>query len=218
MLNILKAEISYYKTSYFLMYAMLLLLSKYNWLMGVMGYIVLNSICSLRNKELRERNLAVLPVSILSPAVVRIVIHTVPFMLFTVVTFIALLLIKPSEWRLIEGLILVNGVMILMFSGYFILRDTSLEFFRKIGFTQQIFTKIVVILILAGNLLGIYTMMAMNRDWPNPAVDVIRFFRNDFPAYNPFSGDFGSYFFLLFSVTFALISVFTYTKRKSFLE
>ncbi len=218
MLKILKAEISYNKTSILLMYIMLLLLSKYSWFMGVMGYITLNSINTLRNKEFRERKLAILPVSIASPAVARIILHTFPFIIFTAFTFAALLIIDPDQWKLIEELIYVNGILITIFSLYFILRDKCLYFFRRIGFTQKIFTKILVIFILVTNLLGIYTMIAVDKDWPNPAVDVIKFFREDFPAYNPFSGEYGSYYFLILSMVLAVSTIYTYSKRKSYLE
>ncbi|MCP4725025.1 MAG: hypothetical protein GY863_08320 [bacterium] len=218
MLKILKAEISYNKASLVLLFALFLMLSKYDFLMFLLAFVMLNTINTIRNKELRERRLALLPVSIASPAISRIMIMALPFLIFTVFTFIVLLIIKAEEWRLIKSWIVVNGLIIMGFSVYFILRDLTLEYFRRIGLTKNIFIKIVFIFIIFMNLLGIYTMLATNADWPNPAGDIIKFFREDFPAYNPFSGEYGSYYFLILSVMLAASTIYTYSKRKSYLE
>ena len=218
MLKILKAEISYNKASLILLFALLLMVSKYDFLMFLLAFVMLNTINTTRNKELRERKLALLPVSMSSPAIVRITILAMPFLIFTVFTFTALLIISRDEWRLIESWIFVNGLIIMGFSVYFILRDLTLEFFRRIGLTKNKFVKIVFIFIIFMNLLGIYTMLATNNDWPNPAGHVIRFFKEAFPAYNPFSGEYGGYYFLIFSVMLAASTIYTYSRRKSYLE
>jgi hypothetical protein len=53
---------------------------------------------------------------------------------------------------------------------------------------------------------------------PDPAGHVIRFIKHAFQTYNPFRGEYGSFYFLLVSFIAAFFSVFTYTGKKTFIE
>ncbi|MFC1564544.1 hypothetical protein ACFL6G_06375 [candidate division KSB1 bacterium] len=218
MLKILKAEINYNKANLALMFLFLLMLSGSSFIRFFAAIIILYVMNSVRNKELRERRLAILPVGINNPAIARVLFFALPFLIYTLLTLIVLAIIRPDELELINRLLIGNGIIIGGFSVYFIVRDLFLDFFRRLGFTKKKSVIIFMVIIVFFNLLGVYTMIALQKEFPNPVEDIIKFIRVSILPNNPFAGEYGSLYFLICSMILGFGTIISYSKRKSFLE
>jgi hypothetical protein len=167
-----------------------------------------------RNREKRDCYVIRLPLSVTKLGAVRlltiamgIAIHVLLYMPFP------LLAGKPLSS---PGFLIALGIIVSLFSIYFIFRDTLFLFFRRIGLTSNRVLVIAVFLGLGLNILGMKAAFQAKTTGKAPVfVDAIaHFLIRD----NPFTGEFGLLKFLLCSAVLAFLSILAFKRRRSFVD
>lgn len=114
------------------------------------------------------------------------------------------------------ALSMIFGIILLVFSVYFITRDLLLDFFRKLGFTKERVIVALLLVVVGFNILGVYVMIQTNTSGtaPLPVRATFDFLRRN----NPFSGEYGAVKLLALSTLLVSLTVFSFGRRKSYLD
>ncbi|MFQ5769025.1 MAG: hypothetical protein ACE5HX_00710 [bacterium] len=224
MLNLLKAEFKYHKTIFIVYLSLIPLISiqacysvivdlSANYVMGMLMLALLQNWIASRNKERRERKYTLLPISIWKIALTRI-----SFIMLTctgawVAYFLMTFFIKPAVSLNHTRFILILGLMLIMFSIYYVLRDLLLDFFNRIGWTKdkRKMAAVVIVLGLTLFLMGTFIFALRTEGTatpPSSLIKIIRYFLYD----NPFTEC------IVLGMILVMISIFTFNHRKSYLE
>jgi len=166
-----------------------------------------------RNKEIRDQQLARLPVSMTELALARLAGIVIPGLGLIALHLTGLELSDQLKFRTIEWVSILFSLILIGFSFYFISRDRLLNWFRINRFypmTKERMTSLLYLLIAIINILGIYTFIVQ----PPWIGQMVGFFIEN----NPINQPFGVPAFLLFSLIVAMVSVFTYRTRTSYIE
>lgn len=187
-----------------------------NYLKFWMIFIIPQMWNSYRNKENRIRQIATVPLSLNSFAIHRLLAIIVPMVIFCTFSAIILIIAQKAAILSLSSYALMMGALLLMFSLYFISRDLTISFLRRLGMTRQKAILLLSLMVLGINFLGLTVLMVFNAK-SGPAKAVGHFF-DWVIAHYPFSGEYGNYKLFLVSLLFAGISILTFRNRKSYLE
>ena len=179
-------------------------------------FLMLQNWIAYRNKEHRERIHALLPVSPVQIATLRLLMI---FILAIVYVTVLLIFIKifdagmPAHLSLqLKGLSVIFGG----FAIYFLIRDHLMVFLRNRGISKNnVFVGLMLIL-LGLNLLGILAFVQVKAGLiPYEIIDSVMYF---IVGSNPFAGNIGIIKFAAFCFAVAGVTILSYQRRKSFLE
>ncbi len=224
MWRILKAELDYHKRLFAGFVGFVILLGFYaansfiedlspNYILFLMMFLLLQNWNTLRNKERRDFQIVQLPVSIGLIALARIVMIFIVFvMLVGPFTLMQFLLTRSVDY--IHSLIGL-GIILMGFSIYYIMRDQILLFLRKMGITQSKMRWGLAVSFLALNFLGIFFFIKTSKTGSPPVsldalVQFIRFIKGARPQ------DLVKFF--VPAITFACLTVISFSKRRSYFE
>jgi hypothetical protein len=182
----------------------------------VMIFLMLQYWIIFRNREKRDRRFVMLPVSIYQIALARILIMMVAGFAYISVYRLFINFFNPVEYVNSRKLLIAFALIIFFFSSYFIFRDLLLSFFRKIGFNKSRVIVAVTLLMLGLNILGLAVMM--NRNAAEPAFinihPIVMFFKTS----SLFNSNPGIARLLSANFLFALLTVFSFRRRRAYLE
>ena len=184
--------------------------------MFVMIFLMLQNWNTFRNKEKRDRQHATLPLSLNIIAGGRILLVIFPALGYIVLYALLVWVLDPVEPLSHRKLLTAFGFILLGFSVYFIFRDFLLSFFRKIGFNKSRMIVAGLLIILGFNLLALAAFMHSNSGGrlPFDIKPIITFFKTT-PLFN---SDDGVAKFLGFNFLIACLTVFSFSRRKAYLE
>lgn len=185
------------------------------WLMlvSVQNWII------FRNKENRDRQHALLPVSVVLRALARM--GLVVFLCTVIITIYCFIqfIVNPARPVAIMGAMVAFGIILIVFSIYFILRDLLLFFLRNnrlFKLSKERSKTILIFLVLILNFLGIYYFLIglSGRMEASGLVRMIRFIK-----YDPlFTTGPGIVRYMIGCSLFAGLTLLTYAGRKSYFE
>jgi hypothetical protein len=222
MLEVLKAEIRYSSKFFLVMMAFIPFLVLYRFYLDEeFAFSLLPTIILMvpliwniqRNKEHRDCQLGRLPLSIYAVGMARML---VPLLLSLSMGLLFLLLsaLIPASllWRnLIVWYIIMT--ILLIFSIYFILRDSLLYFLRHnryLSLSKENMIMLILGMVILLNLLGLYLFITENQG--------VVYLIGQLMKVNPFSGESGLGRLIITSMIMALVSVYTFSRRKTYLE
>ena len=224
MLQILKSEFLYNKYSYIAPHCFIGLLFVYqvlspgeaHFMIFLLTFIMVNQIHISRVREKRDRQHMLLPVSARQNALSRLILSLLFCCSAYVFYIILLVMFSDNPVIHVRALGILFGFNICAFSILFMLRDVYLMSGRSrvLKFIGSYTTLFLLFLVLM--LAGVWAFWITEQTGKPPAalVMLIDFIR----AYNPFSGPYGVYRFLGFSLLLAGLSVVSFSRRSSFAE
>lgn len=223
MAQILKAEIDYNLkliVGFFLFLPVMWLLSynafedlSPNYIMFWLMFIMVQSWNSIRNKEIREYQQAVLPLPRTSVAFARLGVVTILSLIMIAIHSMAIHLIQPERKMNFSTVMLPFAILLFMFSFYYLLRDRLLHFLRHnrvFKITKERTMNILMLTVFLGMIFGIVAFM-VRLTAIAPVIDFVI-------THNPFSGRFGFEKFFFPSLALAGLTIVTFNHRKSYLE
>jgi hypothetical protein len=224
MFHIIKAEIDYSKKLILICFALILLVCLYEVaISGVrIGYVLiliymLTTLWNVfRNKERRDYQLAGLPLSIRQIARARflmIFLACFSISLFYYLTYLAFNIRTPDEP---VKLIAYTGIILAGFSIYFGFRDFRVFSLRKIGLSRNRFKAILILIVLGLNFLIIYGIIQLKTSGEVPPL--IRYLDKINLLADPPANSSEIVIFFILSLILAYSTVFTFGRRKSYLE
>jgi hypothetical protein len=236
MWTLIKSELKYYKIHFLFWFNLLLLLVfiqawlpllptfmqegmnpvTFSFVLFWIIFLMFQMWVTLRNKENRTFQLISLPISYFSIAVARILMILFPCVLLLLISTILIFVGDFPTSNVLRRLIIINGIIISVFSLYFIIRDLFLPFFRRIGLSKERIIAGALLLGVALNLLGLLVFIKTKSG--NANFNFFNKIHNILVTYNPFSGDYGLIKFVLFFMSLAFLSVITFSRSKSYLE
>lgn len=172
-----------------------------------------------RNKENRDRQHALLPVPVVSRALTRMgLIIILCAAMITTYCFIQFA-VNPARPVAFMGAAVAFGIILIVFSIYFILRDLllfSLRNNRLFKLSKERSITVFIFLALILNLLGVYYFLIGldGRMESSGLIRMIRFLKYD-PFFNTGSGIIQ---FMIGCSLFAGLTLLTYAGRKSYFE
>jgi hypothetical protein len=187
-----------------------------NLLAFTMTLLMLQNWAVFRNKEKRVCQQIRLPLSLRRIALTRILLVMIASSGYLVLyAFICFGLMTSGRVNYV-ALSMIFGIILLVFSVYFILRDLLLDFFRKLGLTKERMIVALLLVVVGLNILGVYVMIQTNTSGtaPLPVRATFDFLRRN----NPFGGEYGAVKFLALSALLASLTVISFERRKSYLE
>lgn len=172
-----------------------------------------------RNKENRDYQQVRLPVSTGGIAMVRLGMVALLCVSMIALCCATQVIVKPAGPVVFKGMLVAFGIILLLFSTYFILRDLILFFLRNnrvFKLTKEHTKTVLIFVALLLNLLGVYYFLVGLRG-SEPSSGLIRIIR--FFIYNPlFTTELGIAKFVIGCLIFSGFSVVTFLRRKSYLE
>ncbi|MFC1554323.1 hypothetical protein ACFL7D_06795 [candidate division KSB1 bacterium] len=174
--------------------------------------VALNQIFIFRSKEGRERFTNRLPVQLTALAIARISIVLLPC-LFGIILMELLNLVQSGiESISINNSIILFGIVVLIYSIYFIFSDIMSVFSG--GKSNKNAMMVLIGLLTAFMFLGLFMFMKTSSGEPPSAlVNTIEFVINN----HPFRGEYGVMKFAVTALVSSVITVCTYIRRRSFL-
>ena len=172
-----------------------------------------------RNRENRDRQHALLPVSVVLRALARmgliVILCTAMITIYCFIQFI----VNPARPVAFMGAGVAFGIILIVFSIYFILRDLLLFVLRNnrlFKLSKERSKTVLIFLVLILNLLGIYYfLIGLNgRMESSGLIRMIRFIKYD-PLFTTGSGIIQ---YMSGCLLFAGLTVLTYAGRKSYIE
>lgn len=165
------------------------------------------------NKDRRISKLKLLPLSTKQFAFVRIIIITT----FAIgVILISTLIYANQDFNFIDRIILPFSIIVFGFSLYFIIRDLLLLKLRMLGFTAAKMIVLITITVVLLNILTVYALFMAKTSGKVPfGIDT---FFSFFEQNNPFGANLLWQIILLSAIISALLSVFSFERRKAYLE
>lgn len=171
-----------------------------------------------RNKENRDYQQVRLPVSTGRIALVRLGMVALFCVSMIALCCVIQVILRPTGPVVFKGMLVAFGIILFLFSTYFILKDLILFFLRNnrvFKFTKEHTKTVLMFIALLLNLLGFYYFfVGLRGSEPSGLIQMIRFIK-----YNPlFTTELGIAEFLTGCLGFSGLSVVTFTRRKSYLE
>lgn len=224
MWRILKTEFSYNRLFLFGMIGLILPLSvseiiysdTYGFMLLLFMFVFIQGWYVNRNRDKRELLLLQLPLPVRHVAAVRIGMISLLGLSMVVVYKIIFIIVPPAPAPYHANPATYLGLIILGFSILFVLQDLLRDFARKIGITRE---KVIIgsmFLLVGLSALGVVAMQMVEAGSPlpispKPLADFL-------VGRSASHSGFGLVRFLAVSGFFVLASVFTFERRKSFLE
>jgi len=182
-------------------------------LMPIQNWII------FRNRENRDRGHALLPVSVVLRALERMgLIVILCAAMITTYCFIQFI-VNPARPVAFMGAVVAFGIILIIFSIYFILRDLLLFVLRNnrlFKLSKERSKTVLIFLVLILNLLGIYYFL-IGLDGRMESSGLIRMIR--FIKYDPlFTTGSGIIQFMSGCLLFAGLTILTSAGRKSYIE
>ena len=172
-----------------------------------------------KNRENRDRQQAQLPLSRATISGARIGL-LVSYGVFVIAVYSLLRFVLKPNWPVgLFGALVAFGIILIIFSTYFILRDLLLFFMRNnrlFQFTKERTKMTLIFIVLGLNLLGIYYFLVA-LDGPTETSALVRMIR--FIKYDPLlNTGAGIIKYMSGCLLFSLLSILTYSRRSVFLE
>ncbi len=220
---ILKAEFSYNQRHLLIMLSLIPLVCAIEILVpDVPGYLILAVLFLailnwniLRNKESRDVQQARLPLPIRHVAAARILMVAGIGLGLIAVYKLIYLIVAPGPWRYHGNPLVFLGLMIIGFSGYFILRDLLLSLFRSWGLTKERSRLTLMLAAVALNVLGIIFLFKLTsvKVSPIPLEPILLFLAGQSPVHQGL----GLLKFMAACVGLGVLTLFTFGQRQSYL-
>jgi len=223
MARIIKAELNYNKRLIlgffcFLPITWILALNELEalpptYIMFWLVFIMVQNWNSFRNKERREYQIQVLPLSnwrIAAARLMMVVLLSIPVIF---IYYLILFIIQPGRFLDFMALLRPFSILMLMFSVYFLLRDSLLYFMRNnniFNITKDRSVTILILLVFWGVVISFMGLLIK----PSGLRGIIEFVI----ALNPFQGQYGLEKLYSLSLILALFTLITFNRRKSYLE
>jgi len=233
MWHFIKSDISYYRSMIavlFVMMALFFFVQRYtaedlDFMAVILVFVLVNPVNTCRIKEKRDRQHALLPLSIGRIAAGRLLSVLFPCLAgFVFYTLLHILFEPdaggpPSHGAHFEKMMVQFGIALLIFSIFFILRDvyffsTRSRMISRMGGSSFLIMFLLGFMVLGS--LGLYAFTATSETGKPPAFLV--YMMDWTEKYNPFGGYYGAAKFLIFSLLFSSLSILSFCRRKSFVE
>jgi len=222
MWKLIKSDIDYQKNSLILFLGMIFFVFIYNtsispgnaeFMIFLMTFMMMNSFVTYRAREKRNRLHFRLPLSARELAGSRIFTVYVLAILAIGVMFISHLLFQRQISFPYQRISVMVGMSIFLFSLYFIFNDIFTSLFKKYG---RFIVMLGVLVVAMFMVLGIVVIKQTNEAGSSPGqlMTIIDFIKN----INPFSGSSGGIRFLRVVLVLSFITIFTFNRRKSYIE
>jgi|GEM_PF-6821114 len=179
----------------------------------LMIFMMMSSFVTNRVREKRNRLHFRLPLSTRELAGSRILTAYVMAILAIGILSISHLLFHRQVAFLYPRITVLVGMSVFLFSLYFIFNDIFTSLFKKYG---RFVEKVAVIVFTMVMVLGIVVMRQSNDTGSPPGrlFTIIDFVKNN----NPFAGYSGWLRFLMVVLVLSFITIFTFNRRKSYIE
>lgn len=226
MLKIIISEIEYHKNSILALGISLPFLALYSrfefrsitahYILFWSFFIIAQRIIIIRDREQRTQIANMLPLSRNKYAIFRVLSITIySVTIFGSYALISLLL-SPSKTASLKFYIILTGIVLLVYSLYFLIKDLSQAPFSKLGITPDRFIMFIILFIVgiqlmlltvylrakAGQLAGFHIGLIF--DW--------------LIANHPFRGDSGWLKFIITALVSAILTLPSYQRKKSYLK
>jgi hypothetical protein len=222
MWELIKSDLDYHKNSILLFLGIIFFVFIYNtsispgnaeFLIVLMTFMMINSFVTYRAREKRNRLYFRLPLSTRELGASRIFTVYVLAILAIGVLFVSHQVFQRQISFPYLRMTFLVGLSVFLFSLYFIFNDIFTSLFKKYG---RFIVMLGVLVLAMFMVLGIVVMKQTNTTGspPNLMISIIDFVKNN----NPFSGYSGWIRFLRVVLVLSFITLFTFNRRKSYIE
>lgn len=182
-------------------------------LIFLMSFMMINSFVTYRAREKRNRLHFRLPLSTHELAGSRILTVYVLAILAIGVLFISHQVFQRQILFPYLRMTFLVGMSVFLFSLYFIFNDIFISLFKKYG---RFFVMLAVLVLAMFIVLGIVVIKQANDAGPSPGqlITIIDSIKN----INPFSGNSGWIRFLRVVLVLSFITIFTFNRRRTYVE
>ncbi|MBN2356335.1 hypothetical protein JXO59_09490 [candidate division KSB1 bacterium] len=220
------AEVEYRKLTCIIMFfftPLIALYSRWQWHSVTAAYVLfwavliaLQNSVILRNRDNRERMFSLLPLAHWRCGVYRSSSIAIQAALFTGLFALVRAIVHPQAQMHAKHLLTLILAIWVIFSVYYAGRDAFLDFFRRIGITRERF---LLIAVLMGIVLQILGLVAFLRASSGKATQIFFLRWIDWAIHDhPFQGDIGYLRFIGIVLLFAILSVWTFVRRRSYVK
>lgn len=185
------------------------------WIFMILFLMLQNRMVSY-NKEARIRLHAMLPVASTTLAVARCVLANGSVLIFAFCCFLVSRIGYDDDSLRFSVLLKTCAFILIAFDIYFVLRDQTLPFFRRMGFTTRKSLITLGILLFALNVMGL--LMFRHVQLTGSSIVNLKPVVYLLVKSNPFRGFDGGIKFLIWISVFGALSIFSFTHRKAYLE
>ena len=222
MWKLIKSDLEYQKNSILLFLGIIFFIFIYNafispgnaeFMIFLMTFMMMNSFVTIRAREKRNRLHPRLPLSAREVGGSRILIVYILALLAIGVLFISHQLFQRQVSFPYQRITVLVGISVFLFSLYFIFYDLCRSLFKKYG---RFFVMLGVLVLALFMGLGIVVMKQTNATGAPPGlmISIIDFVKNN----NPLAGNTGWIRFLILNLILSIITIFTFNRRKSYIE
>jgi hypothetical protein len=222
MWKLIKSDLDYHKNSILLFLGIIFFVFIYNtsispgnaeFLIFLMTFMMMNSFVTYRAREKRNRLHFRLPLSARELAGSRILFVYVLATLAIGILFISHQLFQRQVSFPYLRMTVLVGMSVFLSLLYFIFYDIFISLFKKYG---RFIVMLGVLVVAMFMVLGIVVMKQTNEAGSSPGqlISIIDFIKN----INPFAGRSGGIRFLRVILVLSFITIFTFNRRKSYVE
>ena len=220
MWKLIKSDLEYQKNSILLFLGIIFFVFIYNtsispgnaeFMIFLMTFMMMNSFVTYRAREKRNRLHFRLPLSAREMGGARILIIYILSLLVIGLLFISHLFFQRNVPFPYQRITTMVGLSLFLFTLYFIFNDIFTAIFKKYGRFVMMIGVLVLALFMV---LGIVVMKQTNTTGSAPGfmASIIEFIKN----INPFTGSSGWFRFLRVVFVLSLITIITFSRRKSY--
>jgi hypothetical protein len=211
MWKIIKSEFAYHRMLFFGIFSMILIIFfngvnpfleglSFYFFSFLLIFIMLSNWNSRRNTEKRDRLLVTLPVASVKIALARILVMLIATLAFLlIVYFLQIAFLSNSPDNLPKAM-KTGAILICIFTVYYILRESFLHMVRNWGLTRDRNARIVILVILALNIMGLVAFLGVS-SLPQ-FFDAFRTVEKWVIHSQPFAGEYGILKFVLLGLVF----------------
>jgi hypothetical protein len=169
-----------------------------------------------RNKESRDVQQAKLPLPIRHVAAARILMVAGIGLSLIAVYKLIYLIVAPGPWHHHGNPLVFLGLVVIGFSGYFMLRDLLLGSFRRWGLSMERSRMILILVAVGLNVSGIFFLVKLKAMGASriPLEPIILFLAGQSPVHRGL----GLLKFMAVCLGLAILTIFTFGQRKSYLD
>jgi len=187
-----------------------------NFFLLILMFLMLQNWLIIKNKERREYRDIQLPMSLPQIGMARIVIIVTGGVCVITLDYFINIIFSSKNAPLQINTLIYLGIILCGFSVYFIFRDLMLPFLRRIGLTKTRMIAGLMVMALIMNLLGVCAFfITKSSGKPPKLIEMLIYFIKN---YNPFFGEYGLVKLVIFGICLSGLSVYTYMRRKTYLE
>jgi hypothetical protein len=222
MWKLIKSDLEYQKNSIIAFLGIIFFVFIYNtsispvnaeFMIFLMTFMMINSFVTYRAREKRNQLHFRLPLSTRELGGSRILTIYILAILAIGVLFISHLFFQRHVSFPYQRITIMVGLSVFLFSLYFIFNDIFTSLFKKYG---RFIVMLAVLVLAMFAVLGIVVMKQTNTTGSPPElmISIIDFVKKN----NPFAGNIGLIRFLILNLILLIITIFTFNRRKTYVE